>query len=84
MVTISYDVSNISDATKESELDGILSRSNGTTFEIISSTDQHVVLELCTIYKTIRWGFAHGMSISYLFEITSDAWTSYGIGFAVK
>ena len=84
MVTISYDVSNISDAAKKIDVNGILSRSNGTIFETMSSMDQHVVLEPCTTYKTIEWRFTPGMTGSYLFEITSDTGTSYGIGFTVK
>lgn len=83
-VTISYDISNISDNSKVLELDGILSRSNGAEFEEMSTMSQHVVLEPCTVFKTIEWRFTPGMTGSYLFEINDDSGTSYGLGFTVK
>ncbi|GBH34001.1 hypothetical protein NZNM25_07920 [Nitrosopumilus zosterae] len=83
-VTVSYDISNISDRPKEIDLDGILSRSNGAEFEAMSTMSQHVVLEPCTVYKTIEWRFTPGMTGSYLFEINNNSGTSYGLGFAVK
>ncbi|MEK6614816.1 MAG: hypothetical protein AABZ32_01705, partial [Bacteroidota bacterium] len=85
LVIISHDVSNISNTKQEFDLDGILSRSNGTGFETMSNMSQHVVLEPCTVFKTIEWRFTPGMTGSYLFEINgSNSGTSYGIGFTVK
>lgn len=83
LITVTYDVSNLSDSTQEFDLDGIILVSNGTAFEVMSTMNQHIILEPCTIYKTIDWRFTPGMSGFYNFEIKDSRSGSYGLGFTV-
>lgn len=84
MISVSYDVSNISNTRQEFDFTGILSRQNGTASEKISTASNHIVLEPCTVFKTVEWRFTTGGEGSYYFEIKSDPDMSYGIGFIVK
>ncbi|GEM_PF-3612113 len=83
LVTVTYDVSNLSDSAQEFDLDGTILVSNGTSFETMSTMNQHIILEPCTIYKTIDWRFTPDMSGFYNFEIKDPRSGSYGLGFTV-
>ena len=83
MITVTYDVSNLSESIQEFDLNGTTWISNGTTFEIMSKMNQHIILEPCTAYKTIEWRFTPGMSGSFNFEIQDPRSGTYGLGFIV-
>lgn len=83
MVTVTYDVSNLSDFVQEFDLDGTILISNGTTLEVMATMNQHIILEPCTIYKTIDWIFTPNMTGFYNFEIEDPRSGSYGLGFTV-
>ncbi|TAK15907.1 MAG: hypothetical protein EPO37_09425 [Nitrosarchaeum sp.] len=83
LVTITYDVSNLSDSAQEFDLDSTILVSNGTAFEVRAILNQHIILEPCTIYKTIDWEFTPSMTGFYNFEIKDSRSGNYGLGFTV-
>ena len=83
LITITYDVSNLSYSTQEFDLDGTVLVSNGTAFEVRAISNQHIILEPCTAYKTIDWRIIPGMSGFYNFEIKDSRSGNYGLGFTV-
>lgn len=84
LITVTYDVSNLSDTIQDFDLDGITMISNGTTLEVMSTMNQHIILEPCTPYETIEWRFTPGMEGTYTFEIKDPRSGNYGLGFIVK
>lgn len=83
VITVTYDVSNLSEHVQEFDLDSTISVSNGTTFEVRAITNQHIILEPCTAYKTIDWRIIPNISGSYNFEIKDSRSGNYGLGFTV-
>ncbi len=83
LITVTYDVSNLSEHVQEFDLDSTISVSNGTTFEVRAITNQHIILEPCTAYKTIDWRVIPNIIGSYNFEIKDSRSGNYGLGFTV-
>ena len=81
-VTVTYDVSNLSDSVQEFDLDGTLV-SHVTASKVMATMNQHIILEPCTIYNTIDWEFTPSMTGFYNFEIKDSRSGSYGLGFTV-
>jgi hypothetical protein len=82
MITVTYDVSNLSESIQEFDLDGVL-MSYGPISEVMATMNNHIILEPCTPYKTIDWRFTLGHSGAYNFEIKDPRSGNYGLGFLV-
>jgi len=79
-VTISYDVSNLSNMTQEFTLSDTLTF--GADHKFGGATP--IILEPCTVYKTFEISFTPRVSGNYQFEIADPRHGTTGIGFEIK
>lgn len=79
-VTISYDVSNLSNVTQEFTLSDTLTF--GADRKFGGATP--IILEPCTVYKTFEISFTPRASGNYQFEITDPRYGTTSIGFEIK